>query len=436
MANYLDVLSNDELSHLALSGSPETLCGKAIADEVQPRDRSVDQHKNPNTDWLVQSLPCDICHTLSSGDSFLKENARIVEAGRECPHCQDGFDPTGNLCWECGGAGWLDGANEDPYSILGIPQDISVENLHGTKVADAYDALRRDREVADWFTANERFATGPADEEEEDEAGNKQKPGGWSKAPLAYNADSNPATPPRKGPHFGDPATKVAAAPTCQACGYLNTSGMSRCPSCGFEGGEAGRIQQTEDRPERYRVEQTDEGPQEVSKTAAEVYYSCPECGHDRLPGYQCQEGYDGNCSCSTCSGLAKTATNWTRDGEPIEEGTVIISTEEAARTPFLDFNRVSVSDRRECPDCLESHWLSKIASCDNCNTMKCVNCMESINAFFGMCKKCASADSDLAYEVSYEDASADQDRYLSYMLRDEGDVEVDSLFLPDSDEV
>ena len=432
MSSYLSVLSNDTLSHLALPGAPETLCSKAIADEVQPRDQSVDQQKKPNTNWEDRPLVCDICQTLSGGDSFLKENtAKAVEAGQWCPHCDDGFDSTGDPCWNCGGTGWLEDEEDSSYTTnLGLPEDLDVENLRGTKVADVRDALQESREIADWFTASERF--------------------------------------------------KVAAV-TCRACGFLN-QGNAACPSCGFEDdGDSSALRgmpDSEGPQERLRVEQTEEGPKDTSRVAsprisrddwdedewderAERFADpggdsalypatrgnprnlpCPTCGRenvltraDRAKGYQCDycadqaEGKYGT----------KVATNWTRDGDPIEGGfNVIISTEDAARVPFLDFSRVSVSDKRECPDCHEAKWLQSIASCDGCGEMKCQSCMEvvGLDSFFGTCKKCASADSDLAYEVQYEDASSDQDRYLNYLLREDEDVEFDSLFLPGSDEV
>lgn len=130
-----------------------------------------------------------------------------------------------------------------------------------------------------------------------------------------------------------------------------------------------------------------------------------------------------------------KTATNWTRDGEAIEDGfTVMITADQAARTPFLDYTRVAVSEKRECPDCKESHWLSKIASCMSCDGLKCSGCMESIgiDTFLGTCKKCAGAPSDLAYETGYEESYDDTARYFSYLMQEE-DAETDPLFLPDT---
>lgn len=130
-----------------------------------------------------------------------------------------------------------------------------------------------------------------------------------------------------------------------------------------------------------------------------------------------------------------KTATNWTRDGAPIEDGfTVMMTKEQAARTPFLDYNRVSVSERRECPDCGERPWLNRISSCTGCDGLKCSGCMETIelDGFLGMCKKCAGADSDLSYETNYEDSFADADRYLAYVMQDD-DTETDPFFLPNN---
>jgi hypothetical protein len=130
-----------------------------------------------------------------------------------------------------------------------------------------------------------------------------------------------------------------------------------------------------------------------------------------------------------------KIATNWTRDGQPIEDGfTVMISTDQAARTPFLDLTRVSVSEKRTCPDCNEDHWLSKISSCIDCDGLKCNGCMETIglDSFMGTCKKCAGGDSDLSYETNFEESLPDQDRFLSFLMQEE-DQETDPLFLPDT---
>lgn len=258
MASYLSVISNDTLSHKALSGSPETLCGKLVIDSRSPREI-------PELDTTkFTPLACDICETLSGGGSFIKENiAKITEAGRDCPHCVDGFDASGNMCWNCGGSGWLSEGDDidDYYSDL---SGLDLDDLKGTKVAS------------------------------------------------------------------------------------------------------------------------TD-----------------------------------------------KTATNWTRDGVPIEDG-LTITVEQAARTPFLDYTRVAVSERRECPDCHTQQWVSKIAGCDTCGLLKCNSCMESIgpSQFMGMCKTCASAESDLAYETEYEDPYQGGSLYLNYLMsEDEG--ETDPLFLP-----
>lgn len=136
-------------------------------------------------------------------------------------------------------------------------------------------------------------------------------------------------------------------------------------------------------------------------------------------------------------SSAEKIAVNYTRDGVPIHNGfEVQITAQEAARIPFLDFARVSVSDKRICPDCGQNHWLSKIASCDQCGQMKCLSCMEDVglSSFIGMCKTCASADPDITYETNYEDLSTDPNRYLSYFLSEGQDQEPDELFLPSGD--
>lgn len=281
MANYLQVSSNDSLSHRALPGSPDTLCGKLIADEIQPRDHSVDQKTHPNTNWLDQPLVCDICEALSNQGAFLNTGAELQRRVK---------DEYGNSARP---GQWTEPGFDNPVDDDTTPSN----NMVGRTTLN--------------------------------------------KPPVPLRADSNPATPPSQNGHYGS----------------------------------------------------------------------------------------------------ARMATNWTRDGIPIEDGfNVVISKEEAARIPFLDFARVSVSEKRECPDCKDSHWLSKIASCDTCGTMKCINCMEDVgpSQFLGICKTCAGADSDLAYESIYEDQVTDQDRFLRYQLGDDDTSvsDAESLFLPDAGEI
>lgn len=320
MAGYQSVISNDTLTHKALSGSPETLCGKLVVDHVPPFEGPSDTPNAPAN--LAGELPCDICETLSGGGSFIKENiAKITEAGRACSHCKDGFDQSGNMCLECGGTGWLsEGDNfEDYYSDL---TGIDTDDLRGTKVA-AEDKCENGcgRSIAGTSV----------------QVGNEN----W-----CLNCASTPA-------------------------------------------------------------------PEQSDELKAAGDYS-----EEQKVAWK---------------SIEKEATNWTRDGAPIEDGfTVTIDKELAARTPFLDYTRVAVSEKRECPDCHTQQWVSKIAGCDACGGLKCNSCMESIgmDTFFGMCKLCASSDSDLAYETEYEDPYQGGSLYLNYLMsEDEG--ETDPLFLP-----
>ena len=302
MASYLNVISNDTLNHKALEGSPETLCGKLVIDTRSPRE--VPELDNTT----FGPLTCDVCETLSGGGSFIKENvAKITEAGRACPHCEDGFDSSGNMCWNCGGSGWLTEGDDfdDYYSDL---TGIDTDDLRGTKVAG---------------------------EEKCDNCG--ESTGGISKT--------------------------VGNEQHCMNCVLAPTSKNTEYKEAGW-----------------------------------------------------------------------KTATNWTRDGTPIEDGFTVITIdkEQAARTPFLDYTRVAVSERRECPDCNTSQWISKIAACDTCGLLKCNTCMEAIgpSQFIGMCKLCAGSESDLAYETEYEDPYQGGSLYHTYLMS-ENEGETDPLFLP-----
>lgn len=354
--SYLQVSSNDTLSHLALPGSPETLCGRIVVDEDVPNDWAVSP--NPNTGSPAVLLICDVCQTLSQGNSILKQ----TEAGRECPHCEDGFDETGNACWNCGGTGWLDEGDE--YTDL---TGIDIEDLRGTKVA----ADRVPPPVTRRWESDSPIQVSPS---RPDLAAEKcDTPGCMYACVPGSKYCSDHGAPDLKG-------TKIAGdeAPTkCDNCGELSS----------------------------------------ITKTVGNEQHCL-------------------NCALSPTSKNTKTATNWTRDGERIENGfDIIISTDQAMRTPFLDYSRVAVSEQRECLDCHEDQWLSKIASCVDCDGLKCINCMETIgiDSFFGTCKKCAGTQSDLAYEAEYEDAQPDQDRYLSFLMSEE-DTETDPLFLPGID--
>lgn len=315
MARYLQVSSNDTLIHRALDGSPETLCGKIVADVLH----SGQVPELNNTTGGPRE--CDICESLG-GDSLLKNTfARSVEAGRACSRCQDGFDSSGNLCLNCGGSGWLDEGEdyEDYYSDL---TGIDPTDLRGTR---------------------------------------------------------------------------VAAGMRCDKCGNLSggiTVGVGNedwCTSCASDS--------------KNSLAQ----PVDLNQTADHGAYGDEE------------------------RHVAKTATNWTRDGVPIVDGfTVMIDKQVAQRTPFLDYSRVAVSEQRDCAGCEKTEWVSRIASCDTCGELKCRSCMETIGAstFFGMCKTCASTDSDEAYEAEYEITHPEQGRYLAFLLKEDDD-NTDPLFLP-----
>lgn len=301
--SYLPVSSNDTLEHLALPGSPDTLCGKlAIATPPTTYSRGLEGGgpEDLPADSQHNYLACDICFTLSKQDSILKQTALLIEAGQECPHCDNGKDINGYPCWNCEGTGRLEG----PYDQSAAATK-EIEHLRTSDVL---------------------------------------------------------------------------------------TPKPVQCPNCGDS----------------------------VSSKFAMVDHikSCPGAQLPAAP--------------------QKVATNWTRDGVAIENGfDITITTDQAARTPFLDYTRVAVSEQRECPDCNETHWLSKIASCTDCDGLKCTSCMETIGlgGFLGTCKKCAGADSDLVYESAYENAvHSDQDRFLAYSFGNE-DEEIDPLFLPNDPE-
>lgn len=320
-------------------------------------------------------LDCDLCAALSGGDSILKQ----TQAGRECPDCDDnGLDASGLPCLHCGGSRWLDeGEGEGEYAndLLGLDMD----DLKGTKVAVnvglCQNGCGRSISGMSVNVGNQEWCVNCA-----------------STPPAEKSIDLN-----QKRPYDQDEERKTAAWDSS------NSPKNYQCSVCGNQ--EVLHPNHTES-----------------------VTIHCPKCSATRHYDY-IGPGSDPQ------PGMEREATNWTRDGAPIEDGfTVMITKEQAARTPFLDYSRVSVSERRECPDCGERHWLNRISSCTGCDGLKCSGCMETIqlDGFLGTCKKCAGADSDLSYETNYEDSFGDADRYLTYIMQDD-DTETDPFFLPNN---
>lgn len=412
MASYLSVISNDTLSHKALPGSPETLCGKLVVDTRSPREV-------PELNTITNGpLTCDLCETLTGGDSFIKENvASIHEAGRDCPHCDEGFDADGLACLECGGSGWLDEGDFDieNYSDL---TGIDPEDLKGTKVAS--------EERCD----NCGESTGGVSKT----VGNEQHCMTCVLSPTTPNTDYKQAG---KDSPWGDDtvcASCSSEAERAQLIGYKEMANKAFGRDDERRGDSAWDSRQALLDTLKRRHQGTEEAAGCSDFYPTSVYSAkdpkpsegeCSDCGKVRVLG---KDGKCGKCRTS------KVATNWTRDGQPIEDGFTVITIdkEQASRTPFLDYTKVAVSERRECPDCLTSQWISKIAGCDSCGLLKCNTCMESVgpSQFMGMCKLCAGADSDLVYETEYQDPYIDRDPYLTQLMaEDEG--ETDPLFLP-----
>lgn len=397
MASYQTVISNDTLTHKALPGSPETLCGKLVVDLV-PAFEAPNSDSNSNANAgddpdLAADLSCDICATLAGGGNFLKENiAKITEAGRYCPACKDGFDASGNLCEQCGGSGWLSEDGDEDYDDYTDLSGIDPEDLRGTKVA------------ADKLCENGC---------------------GRSIAGLSFNVGNEQwcttcaSTPPASAPsmdleHVSPSAEeqRKVAWKEVQADGDEAQSAWRRTK------GDLTRAEKTQDPDTMLQA------VQRARDTFEQHGYPDWWSKADRLE----QDAH------FIRQRQSKVATNWTRDGQAIEDGEVVtIDKAQASRTPFLDYTRVAVSEKRECPDCHEGVWVSKVAGCDSCGEIKCQNCMENIGAstFFGMCKTCASADSDLDYEINYQDAVPDLDRYTSYLLMEDDEADTDPLFLP-----
>jgi len=85
-----------------------------------------------------------------------------------------------------------------------------------------------------------------------------------------------------------------------------------------------------------------------------------------------------------------------------------MLTTREASEIPYLDVERVTISDKIHCPDCEEDTWLARVASCTDCGELKCDSCMDdsSFNFMLGTCKKCAntSGEEENYFLNSYDD--------------------------------
>jgi len=130
-----------------------------------------------------------------------------------------------------------------------------------------------------------------------------------------------------------------------------------------------------------------------------------------------------------------KTATNWTLDGTPIEDGFTLMTSDEANAIPFLDTNKVSISTKVHCAGCDTDQWFARVASCVQCNEFKCLNCMDDIiNEFVGSCKKCANIDEDEeTFYLNYED-TPDITSQQFFAAFDDNNA-VDDSFLPHYDD-
>jgi len=307
---YIPVNSNDTLLHLSLPKSPETLCGKIVAD----------RERHPSASDVA--LKCDLCDTLSGGNSFIKTTEEEEE-------------------------GRMHLASVHNIDLNLVPQEI----------LDDDEALGLFHKQAHFHEA-----AGPGSRDE-----------------IATERS-------------------IDLSKTCQNCNR-KLVGSSSCPECGEEAvGEDSRSTSPsrEDRDDRHNN-------RELGQRA---------------------------------SSIEKTTSNYTRNGIKIEDGfNLVLTTREASEIPYLDTNRVTISEKIHCPDCEEDTWLARVASCTDCGELKCDNCMDdsSFNFMLGTCKKCAnvSEEEENYYLNSYEDVDYSSiQRASSFFADDEEYDDEASLFL------
>lgn len=357
MSPYLDVLSDNMLRHKALPSSPETLCGKQVADVFRPSALDKD---------------CDICMTL--GDGFVNEARVASESKVECSTCGNSVSPLsvfpGQVCLPC----WRNASKDDIWSAALLDAELVAmwedTPSQGDKVGYKTSQVRD-------YALDELDSLDPDEDDLEDEEDDD-----WGLEPDDYEL-----------PDGDDVGT------------YINED----------DEGE---------------IEAEDEGgyfglgdPNASLENSVLRYFSeDPGALKDFIEFIGERRGHK-------AAAAAKVALNYTLDGQKIVDGfKVMLTAQEAASMPYIDMNRVAISEKMTCSDCKEPSWLQTVASCRDCNEFKCASCMESMKDFSGVCRRCANT---LDGTIGDESPLAERDLYFEYYLNNETES---PLFLPEGE--
>lgn len=357
MSVYIDVLSNDMLKHKSLPSSPETLCGKIVADTFRPS--AIDEM-------------CDICMTL--GDGFVNEAKTAMRADDDCGLCH-GTGKVGTSACDC----------TEGFNTRGMQPDSGVvkmmdDEMVGTKTAQAKPQRDFSEEEA-YGEPNDDEDYNPDDDDDDDDdvswgldEGDYELPDGDDAGTFINSVDDDDDDEEEEGETSGG--------------GYF-----------GLDDDSASL--------EDSVMDFFSENPHELEEF---INYLTKRKGGKE-------------------AAAAKIALNYTLDGKKIVDGfKVMLTSQEANSLPYLDTNRVTISEKITCSDCKEPSWLQTVASCSDCNQFKCATCMESMRDFSGICRRCANT---IDGTIGDESPVIERDMYFEYFLNSETET---PLFLPEGE--
>lgn len=380
MSTYLDVSSNDMLRHKSLPSAPETLCGKIITDIFRPSAL--------DTDGWGYKAECDICITLAGGNTFVNEAnvqprhipcQRLV-GGLPCQNPAEHYVPfEGNVCPSCLGDSKSEGAAREPE---GRPKLRDLEIGADGMVVNAQAEPKFDMSQEEMYGDDISDRDPDDDELEDDEDVDWGLDGGDYELPDGDDAGTyiNQDTPAEEDEEEGEES----------------------------EGGE-------KDSEGSY-FGLGDEGAS-LEEAVVNYFHEDPDALRDFVE-FLTKKGHS-----------VKTALNYTLDGQKIVDGfKVMLTSQEANNLPYLDTNKVTISEKITCSDCREASWLQTVASCRDCNEFKCSSCMESMRDFSGICRRCANTLGDT---IGEESPLVERDMYFEYFLNNETES---PLFLPEGE--
>lgn len=401
MGAYIDVLSNDMLKHKSLPSSPETLCGKIVADRFRPS--AIDEM-------------CDICMTL--GDGFVNEAKIAMNADKACPRCFGTGKSGGSAC-SCtegfntrGLSNMPDNDNDDDMGMSKIKTSANecgtcghdwAKHVAGAGSCECCGEFsqKRKSQVMPNLDMSRAETYGDDADDEEDELEDDED----------YDYD----------PEFdgeedeGDDDSWGLEAPEYELP----------------DGDDAGTfVNQDEDEEGDEEADETPDGgyfglgdeDASFESSVTEYFREDPEALKEFIDFVTKRGG-------KKAAAAAKIALNYTLDGQKIVDGfKVMLTSQEANSLPYLDTNKITISEKITCSDCREPSWLQTVASCKDCNEFKCSSCMESMRDFSGICRRCANTiDGTIGDDTPY----SEHDAYFEYFLNSETES---PLFLPEGE--